>query len=326
MKKVLFLISLIIIGFISKSQNNGIKTDDIGRIACTVYIDESKTVIPSDAYSVLKNKLTQIVAKNGMASTLPQRFIVTANIDVLTKDITATTPPMCALTLNVNFYIGDGVKGVLYNSASITAKGVGETEDKAYLAALKTIKVNSPEIINMLNKGKQEIVSYYNANCDLIMAEAESLAASEQYDDAILVLASIPDVCKDCYDNAMNRIGEIYIKKIDAENHGKFAEAKGIWNTKKDEESATSAYALLADINPNVSYYKDVERLGNQIAAYLTDNCGKETARIDYSNQRYDSDNGDSRPFLRRLVDFAVTSVAVFAAKTAIVYNAIKWW
>ena len=45
-----------------------------------------------------------------------------------------------ALTLNVNLYIGDGFDGKKYATQTVTVKGVGINETKAYMDALKIFK------------------------------------------------------------------------------------------------------------------------------------------------------------------------------------------
>src|SRR5688572_26190712 len=72
------------------------------KIVLTPYIPEQVESLPEGAASLLKSKLNQISSENGIAGTdANSRFIITSNINVLTKDLIATAPPMTALTLDV---------------------------------------------------------------------------------------------------------------------------------------------------------------------------------------------------------------------------------
>lgn len=233
------------------AQNTLGKTDDVGRIVLSPVV-VSNANIPAYAETVLNNKLTQIAARNGVAgNVVDERFVITANLMELTKDITPTAPPMIALTLSPTIYIGDVVTGTLYSSCQIeSVKGVGNTETKAYLNAIKNINAAHPEVVRCINEGKEKIIEYYNSQIDFLLAEAESLVQSQQYDEAMARLAAVPDVCKDAYTKAVAKIGEVYQKKIDLQGLELYNEAYAQWSTAKTSESAEKVVELLAQINP----------------------------------------------------------------------------
>ncbi len=233
------------------AQNDKGKTDDIGRIVLTPYV-VSNADIPSYAKSVVENKLAQIATRQGMAgSSADMRFVITANLIEFSKEITATAPPMVALKLTPTFYIGDIVTGELFSSCELpTIKGVGENETKAYLSAVNAIRTNHPAIIQCINEGKEKIIEYYNSQIDFIIDEAESMAQSQKFDEAMVKLAAVPKVCKEAYAKAYEKIGEVYQKKIDLEGDKLYNEANSTWNTAKNKESAEKVVELLAQINP----------------------------------------------------------------------------
>lgn len=247
------------------AQNNEAKADDFGRIVLTSYLDCSKTIIPKSAYHLLRNKLTQISTQNGIGGNIPQRFIITANVNVISKEITATVPAMNALSLETTFYIGDGIDGTLFSTTSIMSKGVGETEDKAFIAALKAIKPSSSEFSRFIDIGKRRIIEYYNANGDMYITKARTLAKEERFDDAIYMLMCIPEVCKDVYTKAMNEVSAIYTAKINSESAKYLAEAKAIWAAGMNYYSAEKAAKLLANVHPGASCYNSALSLSKEI-------------------------------------------------------------
>jgi hypothetical protein len=139
MKKIYNLIVALFIIGLTFAQSN-LKDGNSSNIVLSPFIPRTVEGMPEIAVKNLENKLSNIVTSNGLGASYNQRFVISARVNVLTKDITPTAPPMHTYTLEVTFYIGDGLDGKLFSSTSVTVKGVGETKDKAYLSALKNIK------------------------------------------------------------------------------------------------------------------------------------------------------------------------------------------
>ena len=192
------VILIIIIGIANNTvnaQNKKGKSDDFGRIILNSYVAPQAEGIPPSAKRMLTNKLSQIASKNGMGgSDLNPRFIITPNITILTKDLTSTAPPMTALTMEITFYIGDGIEGTLFANTSIEVKGVGTNETKAYISGLKRINPSNPTIKNLVEEGKTKIIEYYNSKCDFIIKEASAKSNRKNFDEAIASLLAVPEV------------------------------------------------------------------------------------------------------------------------------------
>ena len=255
MKSIRFIVALALavltLNANSWAQNNVGKADDMGRIVLSAHV-EANTNIPSYAKSIVTNKLTQMATKNGVAGkSIDQRFVITANLLETSRDITATAPAMVAISVTPTIYIGDAINGELYASCELpTVKGVGDNETKAYLSAVKAINANNPEVAKCIELGKERIIAYYNSQINFLIAEAEALAKSGKYDEAMVKLAAVPSVCKDAYTKAMDKIGDIYMEKINTEGEKLYNEAFAQWNSAKTEESAQRTVKLLAQIHP----------------------------------------------------------------------------
>jgi hypothetical protein len=215
----------------------------------------------------LANKLSQIVTQSGMGgNVLNQRFILTANINVMSKDITPTAPPMQAFTLDLTLYIGDGIDGTKFASISTTLKGVGENETKAYISALKNLKTNDPNYQSFIETGKTKIVEYYNSKCDFIIKEAQTLVSQNKFEEAIFILTGVPEVCKGCYDKCMDAIAPIYKQQIDRDCKLKLAEATNLWSANQTVEAGNQAGEILSTIEPSAACFGEVKTLSNKIA------------------------------------------------------------
>jgi len=249
------------------AQNTQGKMDDKGRLTLAVWIPDQIENFPSAARNNLENKLNQIILRNGLGGNgFNNRFIISAKVAVLTKDITATAPPMQAYTLDVTFYIGDGYEGKSFSSYSQTAKGVGENETKAYMNAMKNIKLDDPGFQPFIEKGKTKIIEYFNTQCDFIIKEAKTLEGQHQFDAALWKLTSVPDVCADCWNKCMEAALPIFREKINFDCNIRLAEATNIWNAGQSYDAANQAGRILSTIDPESSCYKDIKPLTEKIA------------------------------------------------------------
>ena len=324
MKKITCFIICCLFVCSSFAQNNASSSDDFGRIALSTYIDKDKTKIPNTAYNVLQNKLNSIVTQNGLGSSQSQRFIITANCNLLTKDITATAPPMHAYTLEITFYIGDGIDGTLFSTHTITSKGVGETEDKAYLAALKAVKTNNPDFKQFLDEGKNKIIEYYNSQCDFLITKAKSQASMENYDEALYQLINIPEVCKDCFMKAQSEIEGIYRSKINKECIMQLNKARAAWvprgNADDTRAAAMEASEMLAAINPYSNCYDEALELMKQI--------GKKMEEIDKREWEFLKQMESNRHEEELNAIKATKEIAIAQAKNQpkTVYKIYSWW
>ena len=321
MKKILLSL-LMIIGYNAYSQNTLGKSDDAARITLAAYVPQQIDKMPDAARSILANKLNQIVTQNGMGGAANnERFIITANVNVISKDLTATAPPMTALVLEVTLYIGDGFVGTKFSSTSISVKGVGESETKAYISALKGISPTNSNIQSFVGNGKSKIIEYYNSKCDFIIKEAQTLVSQNNFEEAIFKLTSVPEVCKDCYDKCMDAVGPIYQKQIDRECKSKLMEANTAWNATQDSYGADTAGGILAQIDPNASCYKEALALSNKIAQRI-----KEIDQRDWKLQlKEQQDNVDiQKATIKAIRDIGV-AYGNGQPKT-VTYNVRGWW
>ncbi|WP_366186019.1 hypothetical protein [Flavobacterium ovatum] len=267
MKKIILIyIFSICYSFTFAQNDKGV--NDESRIVLATFVPQQIDKMPDAARSILANKLSQIVTQNGMGGAASiERFIITANVNVISKDLTPTAPPMTAFGLEVTLYIGDGIEGTKFSSTSISLKGVGENETKAYISALKNISPTNPSVQSFVENGKSKIIEYYNAKCDFIIKEAQTLVSQNNYEEAIYKLTSVPTVCKGCYDKCMDAIAPIYQKQIDRECKSKLAEVNNYWAANQTAEVAYQVGEILATVDPSSSCFGEVKALTNKIAA-----------------------------------------------------------
>jgi len=328
MKKLIFIIFITIGIFISTksvSQNTLGKTEDLGRISLNVYVPDQVESISEITRSIMADKLNQIVTQNGLGGyNGNDRFIITPNFVVLTKDITSSAPTMVALTLQVSLYIGDGVNGIKFSSISKTYKGVGSNETKAYINAIKNIKTEDPSYQAFIDLGKKKIIEYYNSQCDFILKDAESSSSQNNSEEAIYKLNQIPAVCKDCYDKSKSLAILIYKKAQERDCKIKLNQAQTIWSSNATEEGAGEVSALIGQIDPETSCYNAAKKLINSI------NSSMKKKRED--NQKlawqFITMQENNRVTLERIRIQALSNISIAYARSrpVVVYNIRGWY
>ncbi len=222
--------------------------------------------IPIEAKDLLTTKLNQITSNNGMGgSQANPRFIITANVNVGTKDIIAGPPQMIAQNLDVTLFIGDAVTNTIFSNTTLSLKGVGTNENKAFIEAFKTINEKNKEVLAFLEEGKNKIINYYSTNCDFIIKDATTISDQFKFNEAIYQLMMVPNVCKECYFKAKDTVTLIFNKKIESDCTEKLKEAKLIWAAEPTENGALKVSAIMISIIPSDNCKTEINKLASEI-------------------------------------------------------------
>lgn len=269
MKRLAILLTALMITMVAVAQ-------DYGRIAINVVIPHLPNV-PEEARAALETKMQQVVTQYGLACNgATDRFVMTAKVNVTSKDVTPTTPVKISQKMEVTMFIGDVVDNKVYESVVFTVTGIGQSEAKSMIQAFNQIKHSNPKMKSFMENAEQKIITYYTSNCQFILTEANTLASNQQYDAAIAKLMAVPEVCTECYEKCMEKAVEVYRKKIGNEGDLLVQQARNAWLAKRDYESASEALAILAKVNPLSTAQDKVQALVNEINKHLR---GEEAAR-----------------------------------------------
>jgi hypothetical protein len=319
MKNIKFIILLVVFTLQLNAQAQ-IKLNDFGRIILNTYLPENNE-IPAEVKKALETKLSQITTNNGLGgSEASARFIITAVLNIGTKDIVPGPPQMIAQNIDVTFFVGDAITNTIFSNTMVSVKGVGTNKNKALINAIKNIRPKNNEIISFLEEGKIKILNFYITQCDFIITDAETLAKQEKYDEAIYKLTLVPEVCKECYFKTAEIVGNLFQQKINTDCEAKFSKAKLLWSGEQNIKQAEEVLALISDINPKASCFRATENFAKEL-----DNKIKldEKARLELALKKYN----DKIAIQKQKID-AHKQVALEYAKNqpkAVTYNNIYW-
>ena len=329
--RFVLLLSLCFPGFVS---GNNTSSREVGNIVLTPMI-ASNTSIPKYAQTLMLNKLSQIVVRNGVQGYSPDgRFVITANIVEISREITPTIPSMIAIVLKPMIFIGDISEDKLFSCCELkNVKGVGKTEEKAFMNAFNSISINAKEIDDCVEKGKIKILEYYNSKGEAILDNAKVLANQGQYDAALLQLLTIPEVCNNLRSSAMDLAAVIFKEKIDVEGRVLLNEAEQAWNSNQSFSGAEKAASFLSRIHPLSSSMREAEGLSTKIAKRIRE---LEKREWSFKMQQYKDEQYEEQK--RRNYEHAEKMALIKAAKDVGVayasrpvsysysYTRINWW
>ena len=250
--------------FIGRGQNQYEKSDDESRIVLNTFIPENVLENTPSARKLFITKLGQITSRNGLGgsnSNPENRFIISGDLNILTKEVLPTAPPKYAVTIETNIAVGDGIDGIAFSSDFIEFKGIGVSEDKAFISAIRKINPRNKQIQELLENGKKKIIEYYNTQCDFIQKEANTLSDSRSFDQAVYVLSQVPKITKDCYDSSMDLAVGITKKKFEFECQTNISKAKSLISNGMFSEATT----LLGFYTKDMECYSDVSLLLEEI-------------------------------------------------------------
>lgn len=275
------ILGLILAGFLSTlAQVNPSLTEPDVKIPISV-ISEDDT---SSYGKLLANRLQQAVSKTGMSEYQSYNFVLFPKVNILSQDLTSSAPTLTVVNLEVTLIVANGYrnKSIIFNSETFSLKGVGQSQERAMLEAIRSFRSSDPRLQEFIIKSRETIVRYFAANCESIISEAqqmgnEALLAVGQYPDgskstpaenqfaqAIALLHNIRSANYSCYQSSIEKINQI-LKKYD-----EFAcllylgRAKNHWAARELKETVS----YLNRIPPSQSCRADVDALLKQMDNY----------------------------------------------------------
>ena len=259
MKKILIVFVGLLLGFQSFAQSAMTSKEMIG---LTPFMNPDLD-ISSESQRILGMKLRQFATKGGFAGT-SGAFYFTVDPVVTNKQMTPTAPSQFIVDLDLTFYIFNSVEGVIINEMTVPVKGVNRLEQKAYISAINSINSTNPTIRKFMESSRNMILSYYTTKTPNIIAKAKLLAEKEQYKEATMLLASIPDYV-DQYPAALDMMTKIYQRELELETIKLISLARA-YIIEMDYHSALSVLLYVNPISPNAKdAYVMVSEIENKV-------------------------------------------------------------
>lgn len=237
----------------------------------SVYVEDLAEPFPAGAKALMESRLTQVLTRNGIAGMSYQgQFALTAMALPLDKDILPGPPAKISEKMEITLFIVDVYNKTIFSSATVTARGIGENENKAYIDGIKRMPVQNKDIAAFIEEGKTKIVDFYDTKGEQMIKKARTLAKQKQYGEALNIVSLIPEECKH-YDAALQAGLDIYQMYLDNECNVNLAAARQAWAAEQNSVGAQRAGEYLANILPDAACYGEAMELYKEIKGKVLD-------------------------------------------------------
>lgn len=297
------------------------QTSDEGRISIRAIMPDGE--IPTEACQNLETRMQRMLVGQGFGDYgYTERFVLTAKIDVMSKDVVPSTPTRVSEKLDVTFMVGDVIENKIYASSTLSLAGIGTNENKALISAFSKINPNKTDLCEMLKQAKEKIVDFYTNQCDEEISKARTMASIGNYDEAILRMMAVPNVCSECYLKCQTAATTFYQQKIDVQGQQLLNKARNAWMKSQNTEGAQEVAQYLNSISPYSSCYPEVDKLRKDVVSKLNADALKEW---NFQVKKYE----DSQAYKKSIVK-ACRDIGMAWANNqpqSIVKNIIRgWW
>ena len=281
--KIIQTILLLLASVLSGRAQQTLSSKDM--IAITPLVS-TELPVADGVKKILELKARQMLTMNGLAS-YSERFVLTPNITILTKEATPTAPPMFSISMEISFYVVDVFDQTIISEIVFPGKGIDQQEHKALIQAINRINPRSEKVSAFIEETKNRITDYYKMRIPTLSKQAETLAAQGFYEDALNLLAGVPESVEG-YPAIANKTKIIYKQYANHQAAQLLKEAKGHIAIRE----YPAAIELLADISPLSDRYKTATSLINSIKSSID---ASERAAITSQMQHYEAKQEEAR-------------------------------
>ena len=232
-------------------------------IDLSAYIDdETAAQLGDNNAAALKNKISKIITRNGMADAAGL-FVVTPTLTItddgaVDTGMTTLHVLRADLTLSVKNLFEDTVFG----SQTISLQANGKSMEACMRSLINKVNVNDARFAKLIGDVQQGIADYYTRQMPKILAKVNSLVAREEYEDAMAALAVIPESV-DEYEAVEELKVQVYDKLLAGEVTRAVAQAD-ILVRQGDIDGALELCRACNPVSPN---YGEVIRVLNRLDA-----------------------------------------------------------
>jgi len=274
---------------------------DFSSMSLSVVMPENLENLSEAQLSQFETKISQIVNASGLASTgYDNNFIIYPKVEVIeTNVVEGGMQNITTVSIDISLFIKQVENNILFSSFTKSIKGSGSNKQLAISNAISKIPIKDAEFKKFIDMGKGKIVAYYNSKCASILSQADNFAQTENYEQALGLLMSVPPEATNCYDTMQAKAIKLY-KTYQSKRCSKLIqESKLALSSKKYEET----FNALSQIDPSTSCYKESQEIAKQAASHVTK---EEDKRWNFKVKQYENAVSLQNARINAIKDIAV--------------------
>lgn len=163
-------------------------------IDMAVEVDESTAeLLGENTTLALKNKVSKIVNRNGMAAS--EGFFAVVPSIAITDEGTVDTgmTKMKVMSIDFSLAVKNVIDNTVFNSQIVSLRSSGKDQASCLRALVNMININDVRYAKLIKDSQLIINDFYAKKMPMLIAKIEAMVAQEKYDEAMAALSMIPD-------------------------------------------------------------------------------------------------------------------------------------
>ncbi len=200
--------------FVLSLANVSAQESKIGFSVCS---DKTQIGLNDGNAAILVNKINQILARNNAGATATSSILfsirpelVCIQSDVVNTGVRQVYVERGELTL----YATNRADGNIFESVAISLEGSDISKDNAIRKMINRINISDVRITRFIRSAQSRIEEYYIDITPKLIIKAETLAKQKKFDEAIILLSTIPETV-DNYSTVSELMVSYYTAKLD---------------------------------------------------------------------------------------------------------------
>lgn len=250
------------------------------------YIDDATAAqLGESNTAALRNKINQIVIRNGMAAT-EGLFAVVPTLTVTDDGVVDTgMTTVHVVRADLTLSVMNTVDNTVFASQTVSLQANGKNSEACLRSLINRVNVSDVRFAKMIKDVQQSIADYYSRQMSKILAKVNSFIAREEYDEAMAALAMIPESV-DEYATVADLKVQVYNRLLENEVKKAMAEAD-IRVRQGNIDGALEICLACNPLSPNYSEVIDfMRRLDASAAAAEAEAREEELRKLDVEAKR----------------------------------------
>ena len=189
----------------------GISADDTASsIPIAVVVPRQAEPLTESHIQRFESKMLNMVTQSGISAVGNSPIAMMPSFVIDNEDVVeGGMKNVVVINSNITFYIRNLETDEVYSSISRQVRGSGVSRERAINDCISKISINKNDFADFVERGRSKILAYYRSNCQALMARAETFARTQQYEQAIAVVSSIPSTAT-CYNQSLALLEKFY--------------------------------------------------------------------------------------------------------------------
>ena len=189
----------------------GISADDATiSIPIAIVVPRQAEPLSESHIQRFENKMLDMVTQSGISAVGNSPIAMMPSFVIEGEDVVeGGMKNVVVLNANITFYIRNLETNEVFSSISRQVRGSGVSRERAINDCISKVSVNRNDFASFVERGRTKILDYYRSNCTALMARAETFANTQQYEQAIAVVSSIPSTAM-CYNQSLALLEKFY--------------------------------------------------------------------------------------------------------------------